>query len=135
MLPPSHVLPAIGQGALGLEMRKADIETQRLLSFLDHSPTRIRVTAERAFLRRLEGGCQVPIAAHAELREGGLHLEGMVAGLNGRPMIRDAITGAPEDSETLGEHLAERLLSRGAGKILQELYAEGIKGDRGAGGG
>jgi hydroxymethylbilane synthase len=120
--PSAEILPAIGQGALGVEARKDDFETLALLSPLDDPETARCVLAERAFLRRLGGGCQVPIAGHAALREGRLTLEGLVASPDGRQMIRQAITGPPSEGEALGIQLAERILEAGGREILEELY-------------
>jgi hydroxymethylbilane synthase len=122
LLEPELCLPAIGQGALGLECRMQDDRINTLLRPFNHAETRTCVTAERALLKRLEGGCQVPIAAYGRLRDDRLHLEGMVADVDGSRLIRDAITGPPEEAETLGVALAERLLSRGADAILKEIY-------------
>ena len=121
-LDPLQVLPAIGQGALGVEVREDDHWVVELLSFLNHKPTELAVRAERAFLRRLEGGCQVPIAAHSALEHGGLVLTGMVADLEGRKLIRDQETGKAERPEEIGLNLAEKLLSKGAEAILREIY-------------
>lgn len=121
-LPSILSLPAIGQGALGIEGRTNDTFVQSVLSRLNHQPTRTTVTAERAFLRRLEGGCQVPIAAHATLSGEQLVLEGLVASIDGKTVIRDRIEGTHQQADTLGVQLAERLLTRGADKILREIY-------------
>lgn len=121
-LPSILSLPAIGQGALGIEGRTNDTFVQSVLSRLNHQPTHTTVTAERAFLRRLEGGCQVPIAAHATLSGEQLVLEGLVASIDGKTVIRDRIEGTHQQADTLGVQLAERLLTRGADKILREIY-------------
>ena len=88
---------------------------------LDDAATRTVVMAERAFLHRLEGGCQVPIAGHGRLEEQALTLTGLVAGLDGRKMIRKCLTGPPAEPEALGVRLAERLLADGADTLLVEL--------------
>lgn len=121
-LPSILSLPAIGQGALGIEGRTNDTFVQSVLSKLNHQSTHTTVTAERAFLRRLEGGCQVPIAAHATLSGEQLVLEGLVASIDGKTVIRDRIEGTHQQADTLGVQLAERLLTRGADKILREIY-------------
>jgi hydroxymethylbilane synthase len=122
VIPAGQILPAIGQGALGLEVREADEKTIGLLSFLNHDETEVTVRAERAFLKKLEGGCQVPIAAYARLLKGDILLEGLVAELDGSILIRDEITGEKERAEETGIALAKRLLESGAGKILEKIY-------------
>jgi hydroxymethylbilane synthase len=146
-------LPAVGQGALGIECRSADEEVNQKLKFLNHPGTRCCLLAERAFLRRLEGGCQVPIAAHGRIEQGPtsglasggpkrggiggataphgtpqmnviLQLDGLVASVDGKRLIRDAVRGPLEEAENLGIKLADRLISRGAGDILKEIYSK-----------
>jgi hydroxymethylbilane synthase len=119
---PEISLPAIGQGALGIECRVDDRELNDLIAFFNHADTRTCVTGERALLRRLEGGCQVPIACYGEMKDGKLHLTGLVGSVDGKRIIKDAIDGAPEKAEKLGVMLAEKLLSRGADVILREVY-------------
>jgi hydroxymethylbilane synthase len=118
----ADMLPAVGQGALGLEMRQADQDLQDFLSFLDDPPTRVAVTAERAFLARLEGGCVVPVAARGRLAGETLHLEAMISDLEGRRLLREARTGTAAAAASLGSSLAEDLLARGGREILSELY-------------
>ncbi len=115
-------LPAIGQGAVGIECRKEDPGVNDLIAFLQHNETYDAVRAERALLKRLEGGCQVPIAAYAEIQEGSLRLRGLVGSVDGKVLIREEISGTRVQGETLGIELAERLLTHGAGKILEEVY-------------
>ena len=115
-------LPAIGQGAVGIECRTDDDFINDLLSKLNHKETWICVSAERAFLKKLEGGCQVPIAAYAQLRDGNIVIEGLVGSLDGKTLIKESIDGRPEEAESLGTALAENLLSKGAGEILAEVY-------------
>ncbi len=116
-------LPAIGQGALGLETRIADDEVNQCLSILDHGPTHQSIRAERAFLRRLGGGCQVPIAALGTVSDGGmLILRGLVGSLDGRKLIKGTVEGEMGKAVELGIALAEDLLSRGANEILREIY-------------
>jgi len=117
-------LPAIGQGAVGIECRTDDEFINDLLSKLNHEETWICVSAERAFLKKLEGGCQVPIAAHAQLKDGQLIIEGLVGSLDGKTLIKNSIQGKPEDAGPLGTALAEKLLSQGAGEILAEVYGK-----------
>ena len=123
-LTPPSFLPAVGQGALGIEIRDDRPEMRELVAFLDHTPTRLCVTAERAFLRRLDGGCQVPIAAHAVLEGEGLVLEALVADPLGKVVFRDTVRCAAtlEEADAAGQKLAEKLLADGADKILAELY-------------
>jgi hydroxymethylbilane synthase len=116
------LLPAVGQGALGLEVRKDDERILEILSFLNHRPTELAVRAERAFLKRLEGGCQVPIAGLGIIEEGIIKLMGMVAELDGSRIIKDEIKGPDSQPEELGFALAERLLKEGADRILAAAY-------------
>lgn len=132
-LPPEVCLPAIGQGALGIEMRAPSAlpgrqagerrapSLQQIVGVLDHSETRAAVLAERAFLRRLEGGCQVPFAAHAEVGGGRILLRGLVASPDGKRILRGERSGGCEKSEGLGTALAEDLLDRGAGEIIDAV--------------
>ena len=117
-------LPAIGQGAVGIECRTDDEFMNALLAKLNHEETWICVSAERAFLKKLEGGCQVPIAAHAQLSDEQLIIEGLVGSLDGKTLIKSSMEGKPEDAEALGTALAEKLLSQGAGEILAEVYGK-----------
>ncbi len=119
------MLPAVGQGALCVEVRGDDEATQSLISLLDHPPTRWATMAERAFLRRLEGGCQVPIGAFAEMDDGQLCLRGLVAALDGSRLVRDEIRGLVEQAEILGTELAEQLLVAGGEEILEEVRRAG----------
>jgi len=115
-------LPAIGQGAVGIECRTDDARVLNLIAPLNDNKTQIRVLAERAMNARLQGGCQVPIAGYAEYERGIVLLRGLVGQVNGEQIIRGEIAGPPENAEELGNVLAEDLLSRGADKILNELY-------------
>jgi hydroxymethylbilane synthase len=115
-------LPAIGQGALALEGRADDAFVRELAGRMEHRPTRIAVTAERALLERLEGGCQVPIAAYATIENDMLSMSALVAGVTGRRLVRDSIQGPATEAHTLGIRLAERLLERGGGEILRDIY-------------
>ncbi len=125
LLPPDVSLPAVGQGAMGLEGRADDGFVRELAARLDHRPTRVAVTAERALLERLEGGCQVPIAAHATIAGEALTMIAMIAGVDGRRMVRDSIRGPVQDAHRLGVRLAERLLAQGGEDILKEIYGKG----------
>jgi hydroxymethylbilane synthase len=116
-------LPAIGQGAVGIECRRNDPRVNGLIAALNHQPTQTRVGAERAMNHRLEGGCQVPIAGHAVLEDGTLHLRGLVGSPDGNQLIRGEIRGNPDDAAALGITLADDLLAQGAGAILKAVYA------------
>lgn len=120
-LDPSFMLPAPGQGAIGIEMRADDRAVLELLAPLDHADTHRTVLAERSFSRGLYGGCRLPIAAHAQASGRTLSLCGLVGRPNGTDIIRDQISGDQDQAEALGAELAERLLGRGAGVILREL--------------
>lgn len=122
LLPPATMLPAIGQGALGLEFREDDREMRTLLTFLDDPASRVAVAAERAFLARLEGGCQVPIAAYGQVQDGEVVLDGLIGDLTGRRLFREQVRGPISQATSLGQHLAERLLARGGAQILSEVY-------------
>jgi hydroxymethylbilane synthase len=121
-LPTGICLPAIGQGALGIEAREEDTFLRALVARLEDPPTRTAVLAERALLHRLEGGCQVPIAAHATLKARTVALEGLIASVDGREIVRDRLEGPAEDPERAGHELAERLLAQGGDKILAQIY-------------
>jgi hydroxymethylbilane synthase len=120
-LEPREFLPAVGQGVIGIECRADDPQTRLRLKVLEHAPTRIALDAERAFSGRLGGSCQSPIAAYAVLAEGRLTLDGLVAEPDGSRLLRDRVAGAPEDPVALGEVLADRVLSAGAGVLLERL--------------
>jgi hydroxymethylbilane synthase len=141
ILPFDVSLPAIGQGAIGIECRADDEIINEIVGSLNHEETSIAVRAERAFLRRLEGGCQVPIAAYARIehraegkeqraqndsslvtRHSLLIMDGLVGSIDGKRLVKGHIEGKPEDYESLGVKLAEALLSRGAREILAEVY-------------
>ncbi|MDZ4131818.1 MAG: hydroxymethylbilane synthase, partial [Dethiobacteria bacterium] len=117
-------LPAVGQGAIGIEIRKEDEDVAALVASLNCSQTEMAVTAERAFLRRLEGGCQVPIGALAELSDGELVLQGMVASIDGKVMFRNTERGTPAGAEAIGTALAKKLLQNGCGSILEQIRQE-----------
>ncbi|MDA8164818.1 MAG: hydroxymethylbilane synthase [Desulfobacteraceae bacterium] len=121
-LAPEEMLPAVAQGALGLELRRNDPEVYGLISFLHHEETAVAVEAERAFLKRLEGGCQVPLGAYAELRGGKLTVTGLIAAVDGSELLRRSFTGPPKEAASLGVQLAEALLAMGGQRILAEVY-------------
>jgi len=122
-LAPDISLPAIGQGAVGIECRRDDEWVNSLIAPLNDKTTALRVQAERAMNHRLHGGCQVPIAGYAEISHGVILIRGLVGRTDGSEIIRGEIAGPPEDAAHLGLVLAEDLLSRGADVILEELYA------------
>ena len=125
-LPVDIMLPAVGQGALCIEIREHDRHIGSRIRSLDHPATRTAVRAERAFLKHLGGGCQVPIAGYGTVEDGALVLRGLVAAIDGSEIIRARLTGAPSAPESLGVKLAENLLARGAHRILDTLqHGEG----------
>jgi len=124
VIPVEVMTPAAGQGALGIEIRRGDAATRSQIAFLDNAAARTSTTCERALLNRLGGGCQVPIGALAEMRNGKLHLESVVADPDGSKVLRDSRDG--EDPETLGREAGASLLSRGGDKILEDVYGRGF---------
>lgn len=121
-LTPDISLPAVGQGALGLECRAADNEVLALIQPLLHEETDVCVRAERAFNAYLEGGCQVPIAGYATLQNGQIHIEGRVGSADGQTLLRAELTDEASNAQQLGENLARNLLDQGAGELLKALY-------------
>ncbi|WP_035360095.1 hydroxymethylbilane synthase [Acinetobacter calcoaceticus] len=121
-LTPDISLPAVGQGALGLECRAADNEVLSLIQPLLHQETDVCVRAERAFNAYLEGGCQVPIAGYATLQNGQIHIEGRVGSADGQTLLRAELTDEASNAQQLGENLARNLLDQGAGELLKALY-------------
>src|SRR5271170_2169874 len=124
IIPAEVMCPAAGQGALAIEIREGDAATRELLKFLDDSAARAATTCERALLNRLGGGCQVPIGALAEMRNGKLHLEAIVADPDGSTVLRESRDG--DEPETLGIEVGNTLLSRGGDKILEAVYGRGL---------
>ena len=122
VLAPEASLPAVGQGAIGIECRQNDSRINEWLTVLHDPDTADCVTAERSFNHRLNGGCQVPIAGYAELRGDQIRLRGLVARPDGRAQVRGEVEGHRTEARVLGVCLAERLLSQGADSILRELY-------------
>ncbi len=120
---PQIMIPAIGQGALGIEIR-AQKEWLDFVAPLNDKATAITTKAERAFLARLEGGCQVPIAAYAVLRENRLQVTGLVADIEGKRFFKEVLEGDAKEAEDLGKRLAEILLEKGAKEVLEEIYAK-----------
>jgi hydroxymethylbilane synthase len=122
IIPTDISLPAIGQGALGIETRMDDKKVEGQIRFLNDRDSSIAVTAERAFLKKLEGGCQVPIAAYARTFGATLQIDGLVGTIDGRRLIRHHVEGPIEKAGSLGIKLAEILLGKGAKEILDEVY-------------
>lgn len=120
-LSPDEMLPAPAQGAIAIEARGDDSETRELLQSIHNSDDASSVLAERAFLARLEGGCQVPMAAYATVESGALKLAGLVSSINGDPMASDSIEGPAGQAESLGRELADRLLEQGGADIIEHL--------------
>lgn len=117
-----EILPAVGQGALGIEIHSDNLFAFEIVQSIHHNNTFIAVTAERALLKALEGGCQVPIGAFAEAKSNGLYLDAMVGSLDGSITFRKKVRGKKDEPEMLGKLLAKDLLKAGAKKILQEIY-------------
>jgi hydroxymethylbilane synthase len=126
VIPAEIMCPAAGQGALAIEIREADSVTHQHLDFLDDPTARATTTCERALLNRLGGGCQVPIGALAEMRNGNLHLEAIVADPDGSNVLRESHDGGSNEPEQLGNAVGEKLLSRGGDKILAAVYTRGL---------
>ncbi|WP_254174853.1 hydroxymethylbilane synthase [Planktothrix pseudagardhii] len=124
VIPSEISLHAVGQGALGIECREGDDDILEIIKVLEHTPTAQRCYAERAFLRELEGGCQVPIGVNTAINGDQLTLTGMVASLDGKRLIKDTVTGNTTDAEELGIQLAHKLKDQGAQEILNEIFAE-----------
>ncbi|KOR35205.1 MULTISPECIES: hydroxymethylbilane synthase [Planktothricoides] len=124
VIPPEISLHAVGQGALGIECRDGDTEILEIIKVLEHEPTKYRCLAERAFLRTLEGGCQVPIGVNTVIEGDQLTLTGMVASLDGKRLVKDTVVGAATEAEQLGIELAEELKNQGAQDILNEIFAQ-----------
>ena len=124
LLAPEQFLPAIGQGAIGIEIRDDDARTRELVAALNDPQTAVRIAAERALNQRLQGGCQVPIAGYAEIAHGVIVLRALVGRPDGSELVQGVISGKPEDAVELGEVLADDLLTRGAREILAAVYNE-----------
>ena len=123
-IPTEIMCPAAGQGALAIEIRAGDNATASHLSFLDNAEARATTTCERALLNKMGGGCQVPIGALAEIREGQLHLQAIVAHPDGTKVLRESANG--DDPIKLGEAVGEKLLNQGGEEILKEVYSQGV---------
>ena len=130
IVPTEIMLPAVGQGVMAIERRENDAEMREMLNLLTDRSVELRVTAERAFLRSLEGGCQVPIGAFAELDGEEIFLRGFVGSLNGATIIRDSLRGKANelnDARILGENLAEKVLQKGAAEILSDAREKSLR--------
>jgi len=123
---PEEMLPAIAQGAVGIELRKHDATLLEALSFMHDEETAIAVAAERAFLTRLEGGCQVPIGGFGQLQDGKLTFTGLIAAVDGSRILLETTVGEPADAARIGLETAEMLLAKGGGEILAEVYGSAI---------
>lgn len=121
MIPFDIILPAVGQGAIAIEIREKDYKTRKLLQKINDPTTLIEVLAERAFLKELQGGCQVPIASLAKMQANQLQIHGLIASLDGKELYMAVEEGMERDAEIMGRNLAKRLLDRGAGRILAEI--------------
>lgn len=124
IIPFELCLPAVGQGSVGVEVRADDNEIRKLVEKIDHFESRCAITAERALLKTLEGGCQIPIGALGDIENGNLHLKGMVASLDGVQLVSSSITGSTGAALEIGVKLAEKLLDLGAGEILSKVRQE-----------
>ena len=122
VIPTEISLPAIGQGALGIETRKGDGEVEETTRFLNDLESSIAISAERAFLKRLGGGCQVPIAAFGRIEDSTLKIYGMAGTIDGKRLVRHHVEGSVDKAESLGILLAQILLNKGAEEILKEIY-------------
>jgi hydroxymethylbilane synthase len=126
IIPAEIMCPAAGQGALGIEIREGDAKTRELLAFLNDPNARAATTCERALLNSLGGGCQVPIGAFAEVHDGRLHLDSIVADPDGSKLLRDSRDGNTEDAESVGNAAGASLLKRGGDAILEAVYGRGL---------
>ena len=130
LIPFEIMLPAVGQGAVAIEIRSDDQRTAAAVAKLNHQPTRTCITAERAFLRRLEGGCQVPIGAYATLTGESVTLEGIVGSLDGNVVFRESLSGKAEDADSIGTKLADSLIALGARELLDSSREQAAANSR-----
>jgi hydroxymethylbilane synthase len=121
-IPIEWMIPSAGQGVLGIELRKDDKETKDLVAFMNHLDTAIELSAERTFLKRLGGGCQIPIGAICKKQGDRLILRGLLGSVDGSVIISDEVKGFSEDAEKMGRQMGENILSRGGREILEEIY-------------
>ncbi|MGQ1786210.1 MULTISPECIES: hydroxymethylbilane synthase [unclassified Saccharicrinis] len=125
VLEPAEFIPAVAQGAIAVETRAGDSGVNNVLQRINHMPTQQAVTAERAFMRSLEGGCQVPVGAYSTSRNGEITLTGFVSSLNGDNYLKETLTDKAENAGMLGEKLAEKLVEKGAKEILKDIRSNG----------
>ena len=123
-LPVETIIPAVGQGTLAIEVREDDGMVRKAIAFLNHAPTWREAQAERSFLRRLGGGCQLPLAAYAKTEGTGIKITGLLGTIDGRVMIREELRGPADAGEALGDQLAEAILERGGRAILDMAYRD-----------
>ncbi|ACV62133.1 porphobilinogen deaminase [Desulfofarcimen acetoxidans DSM 771] len=123
-IPMEICLPAVGQGSIGIEIRHLDEEIMDIVETIEHRPSRIAVSAERNFLKRLEGGCQVPIGAYGLVIGNEIKFEGLIASLDGKHLVRDVIAGPVNEAAKIGVKLAESLLKKGGREILRAVRQE-----------
>ncbi|GAW93602.1 hydroxymethylbilane synthase [Calderihabitans maritimus] len=123
-IPYDICLPAVGQGAIGVEIRENDEEIMNIVNKINHPDSADAIRAERSMMRKLEGGCQIPIGALGLIKDGELTLQGLVASLDGKKLVRSSVTGPRQEAEELGEKLASILLDMGADEILQQVRQE-----------
>ena len=119
---PEELIPAVAQGFLGIEIRANDEKIKSIVDKLNHKESFLRAEAERSFLRRLEGGCQVPLGCYSSINNGKLKMIGFISNLDGTKFIKDYVEGDIKKYKNLGIQLAEKLLSRGGEEILKEIY-------------
>ncbi|MGE5401143.1 MAG: hydroxymethylbilane synthase [Ignavibacteriales bacterium] len=122
IIPVSDILPAVGQGALGIEIHCDNSLVEEVIKVIHDEQTYLAAVAERSFLKALEGGCQVPIGAFAEVKPNGIYLDGLVASVDGTVTFREKLRGSKKDPSALGKKLAADLVKEGAGEILEEIY-------------
>ncbi|MDO8673712.1 MAG: hydroxymethylbilane synthase, partial [Dehalococcoidia bacterium] len=119
-IPTEICLPAVAQGAMAVEFRAGEGEMESLVALITHMPTQFAILAERAFLKRLEGGCSIPVGAHARIEAADLVIDGVVASVSGRRLVRARESGKPEMAEEIGTRLADKILDMGGRSILAE---------------
>jgi len=119
VIPVEKMIPAVGQGALGVQISEENSELLKILEVINHQPSYLETLAERSFLKTLGGGCQTPIAAHAKIIGDKLHIDGLVASIDGKKFYREQMYDSPINAENIGRKLAEKLLNQGADSVLQ----------------
>jgi len=122
-IPIEKILPAVCQGTIGIELRESDKKTQEIVSFINHEATMIRTKCERAFLKKLQGGCQVPIAGFSQINDGNIHLKALLSSLDGKKHIYEEGFSSIDKAEELGKSVAEKILNNGGKEILEEVYS------------